>query len=213
MHDAHLAMIDEQLRFRGIRDPRVLRAFEEVPRDAFVPPARASEAFKDAPVQIGSGQTISQPYVVAATVEALELAGHERVLDVGTGSGYAAAILAKLCAEVFSIERHAALALEAERVLFGLGFDNVRVRHGDGMLGWPEEAPFDAIAVAAAAPEVPPALLRQLSPHGRLVMPVGPYEGSQLLTKVVRVGPAHFRAEVLMPVRFVPLLQGTSSEP
>jgi len=199
-------MVDLQLAARGIVDPRVIGAFREVPREAFLPPDLVEFAYTDSPLPIGDGQTISQPYIVAVTIEALALQGNERVLEIGTGSGYAAALLSRLAKEVFTVERLESLAEEARARLARLGYHNVHVLCGDGTLGWAEHAPFDAIAVAAGGPEIPKALLAQLSPHGRLVIPVGPDESSQVLVRVVREGESDFRQEALAEVRFVPLI-------
>jgi protein-L-isoaspartate(D-aspartate) O-methyltransferase len=178
-------MVMEQLQRRGIRDPRILRAVAKVPRHQFVDEALVGRAYGDHPLPIGEGQTISQPYMVALMSEALELLGHERVLEIGTGCGYQTAVLAELCGKVFSVERLKGLADSATRRLDSLGYYNVLVRVGDGTLGWKEEAPFDAILVAAAAPEIPQALVEQLAPKGRLVLPVGDAY-SQTLRKGVR---------------------------
>ena len=178
-------MISEQLERRGIRDQRVLRAIAKVPRHVFVEEALVGRAYGDHPLPIGEGQTISQPYMVALMSEALELAGHERVLEIGTGSGYQTAVLAELCAKVFTIERLKGLADRAMRRLDDLGCYNVLARVGDGSLGWREEAPFDAVMVTAAAPDVPPALVEQLAVKGRLVIPVGDAH-TQVLRKCVR---------------------------
>jgi protein-L-isoaspartate(D-aspartate) O-methyltransferase len=166
-------MVTEQVTRRGVRDARVLRAMGKVPRHRFVDEALSGRAYGDYPLPIGERQTISQPYMVALMTEALELVGHERVLEIGTGSGYQTAVLAELCGKVYSIERIKGLADRAIRMLDSLGYYNVLVRVGDGSLGWREEAPFDAILVTAAAPSVPDALVEQLSPKGRLVVPVG----------------------------------------
>jgi protein-L-isoaspartate(D-aspartate) O-methyltransferase len=166
-------MVTEQVTRRGVRDARVLRAMGKVPRHRFVDEALSGRAYGDYPLPIGERQTISQPYMVALMTEALELVGHERVLEIGTGSGYQTAVLAELCSKVYSIERIKGLADRAIRMLDSLGYYNVLVRVGDGSLGWREEAPFDAILVTAAAPSVPDALVEQLSPKGRLVVPVG----------------------------------------
>lgn len=198
-------MVERQLVRRGISDPRVLHAFRSVPREAFVPPELAEFAYRDAPLPIAQQQTISQPYIVAVTAAALRLEGHERLLEIGTGSGYAAAILGCLAKEVVTIERHAALADQSRDRLQKLGMGNVEVLHGDGTLGWPERAPYDAIAVAAGGPQVPRALLEQLAPGGRLVIPVGP-EHAQVLTRVTRTASGAFREEPLLEVRFVPLI-------
>jgi protein-L-isoaspartate(D-aspartate) O-methyltransferase len=197
-------MVEHQLRRRGIADPRVLSALGVVPRELFVPPSLRDRAYEDSALPIGHGQTISQPYVVAAMCELLQLRGGERVLDVGTGSGYAAAVLAELAAEVVSIERLPALAEQARAALAEAGYDNVEVRIGDGSLGAPERAPFQAIAVAAAAPAVPGTLTEQLAEGGRLVVPRGS-RSSQRLVLVVRT-PAGLVEQASMPVRFVPLV-------
>jgi protein-L-isoaspartate(D-aspartate) O-methyltransferase len=199
---------------RGISNPRTLEAFREVPREAFLPPELAEFAYRDTPLPIGDEQTISQPYVVAVTVEALRLDGTERVLEIGTGSGYAAAILSRLANRVFTVERLESLATTAGQRLTRLGYRNVDVLHGDGTLGWPDQAPYDAIAVAAGGPEVPQALKEQLAIGGRLVIPVGPKESSQVLTRVTRRGLEDFQEEPLMEVRFVPLIdeQGWTRE-
>lgn len=178
-------MVAEQLERRGIRDSRVLGAVAKVPRHLFVEEALVGRAYGDHPLPIGEGQTISQPYMVALMSEALELAGHERVLEIGTGSGYQTAILAELCGKVFTVERLKSLADRAMRRLDELGYYNVLARVGDGTLGWREEAPFDAVIVTAAAPNVPPALLDQLIVKGRLVLPVGDVH-TQVLRKCVR---------------------------
>ena len=166
-------MVSEQLQRRGILDPRVLRAVGKVPRHLFVDEALVGRAYGDHPLPIGDGQTISQPYMVALMTEALELHGHERVLEIGTGCGYQTAVLAEVCGKVFSVERLKSLADRATRRLDSLGYYNVLVRVADGSLGWKEEAPFDAILVAAAAPTIPQALVDQLAPKGRLIVPVG----------------------------------------
>ena len=199
-------MVDLQLEARGISDPLVLSAFREVPREAFLPTKLAEFAYKDTPLPIGENQTISQPYIVAVTVQALGLKGSERVLEIGTGSGYAAAILSRLAKEVYTVERLESLVDEARLSLKRLGYRNVSVLCGDGTLGWPDHAPYDAIAVAAGGPKIPEALLSQLKPGGRLVIPVGPDETSQVLTRVVREGKDRFRKEPMTEVRFVPLI-------
>jgi protein-L-isoaspartate(D-aspartate) O-methyltransferase len=197
-------MVDEQLRGRDISDPRVLAAMEHVPRELFVPPDLRRRAYDDAALPIGAGQTISQPYMVARIVEELGLDGDERVLDVGTGSGYQAAVIAQLADEVHSIERIEDLADQARTNLEAAGIDNVLIHVGDGSLGDPEHAPFHAIGVAAAAPGFPRALYDQLAPGGRLVVPVGRRQG-QRLEMIVRSpeGPAIVRS---VPCRFVPLV-------
>ncbi len=199
-------MVERQLRSRGIRNDAVLRAMESVPRERFVPAAMAEFAHEDSPLPIAQGQTISQPYIVALMTEALTLKKSDRVLEVGTGSGYAAAVLARVAKEVFTIERHEQLAAEASERLARLGFDNVTVRTGDGSLGWPEAAPFDAIVVAAGGPEVPDTLLQQLAIGGRLVIPVGASQRQQELLRVTRTAPNSYVRENLGGVRFVPLI-------
>jgi protein-L-isoaspartate(D-aspartate) O-methyltransferase len=190
----------------GISDERVLRAFAEVSRELFVPGRFQEEADADRPLPIGFGQTISQPYVVAFMTERLALRGGERVLEIGTGSGYQTAILARLARAVFSVEIIPELAERARELLLGkLGLDNVSLRRGDGAEGWPERAPFDAILVTAAAPEVPPPLLAQLAPGGRMILPVGAPPDVQTLRLVTRgEDGASFESD-LLPVRFVPL--------
>jgi protein-L-isoaspartate(D-aspartate) O-methyltransferase len=198
-----LDMVERQLRRRGISDARVLRAMEEVPRELFVPPDERSRAYKDGALRIGQGQTISQPWIVASMTALLELEPDGRALEVGTGSGYAAAVLSRCCREVVTIERHAALAERAAAVLAELGYDNVEVRTGDGSRGAPDRAPFDGISVTATAEnEPPPALLDQLADGGILVCPVRSGAGERL-TRFRRDG----RAEPVVPVRFVPLVE------
>ena len=198
-------MVADHLRRRDIHDQRVLAAFAAVPRERFVPEALADRAYDDAPLPIGEGQTISQPYVVAITAQALKLQGHERVLEIGTGSGYAAAILGVLANEVISVERIDTLANRAIAALDSLGFTNVHVHHTDGTLGWPAGAPYEAIAVAAGAPSPPPALLAQLAIGGRLVIPTGDAD-SQRLVRITRKTDIDYGEEDLGDVRFVPLL-------
>jgi protein-L-isoaspartate(D-aspartate) O-methyltransferase len=197
-------MVAYQLRDRDVRDERVLDAMTRVPRELFVPEGLARRAYDDAALPIGAGQTISQPYMVAKICEAASLTGHERVLDVGTGSGYQAAVLSELAAEVDTIERIPELAEQARLNLEAAGYERVRVHVGDGTRGLPERAPFDAIAVAAAAPHLPQSLYEQLEPRGRLVVPVG-RRGIQRLEVIIRSpeGPAVVRS---VPCRFVPLV-------
>ena len=197
-------MVAEQLRGRDIRDERVLDAMERVPRELFVPEDQRERAYEDAALAIAAGQTISQPYMVARICEALRLRGNERVLDVGTGSGYQAAVLAELASEVFTIERIPELAETARRTLAEAGYGGVQVHVGDGTLGLPEHAPFGAIAVAAAAPGIPQKLYEQLVERGRLAVPIGGRRGQQLQV-IVRTpeGPAVMRS---VPCRFVPLV-------
>jgi len=199
-------MVTEQLEARGIRDPSVLAAMREVPREEFVPAELAGHAYDDNPLPIGEGQTISQPYMVAYMTEALELARTDRVLEIGTGSGYAAAVLGRLVNEVHTVERIAALAASARARLLGLGCVNVHVHLGDGSAGWPGEAPYDAIVVTAGAPQVPQPLLEQLAVGGRLVIPVGSHTRLQTLVRVRRVGENEYRHESHFDVMFVPLI-------
>lgn len=201
---ARAAMVERQLRQRGIRDERVLAAMSRVPRELFVPESLVDHAYDDGALPIGQHQTISQPFVVATICSLLSLTGTERVLDVGTGSGYQAAVLAELAAEVVTIERIPELAESARRLLRSMGYENVEVRAGDGSLGVPDRAPFDGIAVAAAAPSVPPALYEQLVDGGRLVLPRGTRHGQDLVL-VVRTpnGPVERRS---IACRFVPLV-------
>jgi protein-L-isoaspartate(D-aspartate) O-methyltransferase len=196
-------MVRDQIEARGVKDPRTLAAMRKVERHRFVPPDAASMAHADHPLPIGDDQTISQPYIVAFMTEAVRLRGGEKVLEVGTGSGYQAAVLAEMGATVYTIEIVPRLAAQARARLQALGYRKVHVREGNGWAGWPEEAPFDAIVVTAAPPEVPPALKAQLSDGGRLVIPVG--EGAQELLLLTRRG-ASFDEKRLLPVRFVPLV-------
>jgi protein-L-isoaspartate(D-aspartate) O-methyltransferase len=201
---AQRAMVESQLRRRGVTDTAVLSAMDRVPRHEFVPPEFRHRAYEDAPLPIAEGQTISQPYIVAAMTAALHLEGNERVLEVGTGCGYQAAVLACVAKEVFSIEYHADLATAAAVRLDRLGYANVHVHCGDGTRGLPDFAPFDAILVAAAAPAVPMPLLQQLGQNGRVIIPVGDVE-NQELQLIARTKDA-FRTTILEPCRFVPLL-------
>lgn len=199
------AMVERQLEPRGIRDPLVLEAMGAVPREVFLPPERRHLAYSDQAVPIGQGQTISQPYMVAAMTEALRPRPGDQVLEVGTGSGYQTAVLARIVAEVFTVERFEPLSEAARRTLDSLDVANVRYRVGDGSLGWPEEGPFDGILVTAGAPRVPDVLKEQLSDDGgRLVIPVGP-RSTQELVRYVKEG-TEIVAEHLMACRFVPLV-------
>jgi len=198
-------MVEVQIAGRGIVDERVLAALRSVPRERFVPARLAGQAYADRPLPIGAEQTISQPFVVAMMTAAAELTDADRVLEVGTGSGYGSAVLASVSAEVWTIERHHGLADAAELRLRGLGFDNVHGLRGDGTLGWPEAAPYDAIVVTAGGPSVPEALRSQLADGGRLVVPVGADLSNQQLIRVRRQG-AEFRVDELGLVRFVPLV-------
>lgn len=198
-------MVDLDLRRRGIQNEEVLAAMAEVPREHFVPPDLVPYAYEDGPLPIGEGQTISQPFVVALMIEALEPHPHHLALDVGTGSGYAAAVLSRVVARVHSVERHPRLAEAARGRLAELGYDNVEVHVGDGSLGWEQGAPYDGIMVAAGAPRVPPSLRDQLALGGRLVIPVGPWPWSQTLIVEHRI-PDGWETTDLGPVRFVPLV-------
>ena len=202
MARARERMVAEQIEARDVRDAATLRAMRDVERHLFVPSVHVAEAYEDHPLPIGHGQTISQPYIVAFMTEALGLRGGESVLEVGTGSGYQAAVLAKIAARVYSIEIVEPLAAEARERLARLGYTNVEVRAGDGYLGWPEAAPFDGIMVTAAAPRIPEPLKAQLKDGGRLVIPVG--EEFQELVVVTRRGET-FEERRVLPVRFVPM--------
>jgi protein-L-isoaspartate(D-aspartate) O-methyltransferase len=195
-------MVVQQLRARGISDPRVLAAMGKVPRHELIPEENRGDAYGDHPVPIGEGQTISQPLIVAYMTECLELKGGEKILEVGTGSGYQAAILGELAREVYSIEIVPSLAQRAAADLARLGYANVHVREGDGYRGWPEEAPFDGIIITAAPPQVPQPLLDQLKVGGRLIAPIG--VDVQQLVRITRTA-AGFQEEKLVPVRFVPM--------
>ncbi len=201
---AREAMVEDQIKARGITDARVLAAMRTLPRHAFVPDNFLDEAYQDHPLPVGEGQTISQPYIVALMTSRLELKGSEKVLEIGTGSGYQAAILARLSKEVHTVERIPELAEKAKSILKELGIDNVIVHLGDGSLGWPEAAPYDRIIVTAAAPAVPEELTSQLAPGGRLIIPVGE-RWNQMLEEWERTGVGLEKRDVL-PVVFVPLL-------
>src|SRR4051794_5858336 len=201
---ARAAMVQHQLRGRGIRDERMLEAMGKVPREMFVPADIAHQAYHDCALPIDCGQTISQPIIVAMMTEALQLTGDERVLEVGAGSGYQAAILAELATEVYSVERHAELARQAASRLRELGYGNVNIRTGDGSLGWPEEAPFDRIIVTAASEECPPMLWNQLTEGGILVGPFGP-AAEQALYAMHKIG-GQPQSRILTGCRFVPLV-------
>jgi protein-L-isoaspartate(D-aspartate) O-methyltransferase len=204
--DARQAMVARQLQRRDITDPRVLVAMGKVPRHRFVPPGLASYAYGDYPLPIGEGQTISQPYIVALMTQWAEVHPGDKVLEVGTGSGYQAAVLAELTDQVFSIEIRPELARQAAARLKDLGYTRVRVTSGDGYQGWPAAAPFDAILVTAAAPRVPPALEAQLKEGGRLVIPLGPSYGAQTLVRWRKIQ-GKLVEEATLPVRFVSLVR------
>lgn len=199
-------MVVEQLEARGIRDAAVLAAMGEVPREVFVPPDLADLAYDDGPLPIDEGQTISQPYMVAFMTEALELAREDKVLEIGTGSGYAAAVLSRIVSKVHTVERFGSLAQVARQRLKSLGYGNVEVIVGDGSVGLPQHAPFDAIVVTAGAPGVPKPLMEQLAIGGRLVIPVGDIPYFQVLVRVRRLGEDDYRHESLMGCQFVPLI-------
>jgi protein-L-isoaspartate(D-aspartate) O-methyltransferase len=202
---ARRRMVEDQVLARGVKDPRVIDAMRRVPRHQFVPEALAAQAYSDFPLPIGERQTISQPYMVAVMSEALQLKGDEKVLEIGTGSGYQAAVLAMLARQVFSLERIPALARQARRILDKAGFARVNVRVTDGTFGWDEEAPFNGIVVTAGAPAVPQPYRDQLAIGGRLVIPVGD-RVSQTLVRVTRLSERDFRDEHLFGCRFVPLV-------
>jgi len=202
--DARARMVADQIRARGVSDPRVLGAMTRVPRERFVPEDLRHEAFDDRPLPIGHGQTISQPYIVAFMTEALKLEPSHRVLEIGTGCGYQTAVLAELAGEIYSIELVETLAERARATLEGLGYTNVHVRAGDGHAGWPEQAPFDRIIGAAAPADVPPALVEQLAEGGILVMPVGV---SFQELRVLRKHDTGIELLATLPVRFVPMLR------
>ena len=199
-------MIREHLIGRGIRNQAVIRAMREVPREAFIDESLAEQAYEDHPLPIAGGQTISQPYIVAYMTEALELHSSDRVLEIGTGSGYAAAILGRIVPTVHTVERLKGLAQSARQRLELLGYTNIVVHEGDGTLGWPEHAPYDAIVVTAGAPELPKPLLGQLAIGGRLVIPVGASHDLQVLVRVRRMAEGEYKREELCGVRFVPLI-------
>lgn len=199
-------LVARQVEARGVRDPLVLAAMRKVERELFVPERFRGKAYADSPLPIGVGQTISQPYIVAFMVEALALRGGEKVLEIGAGSGYAAAVLSEIAHEVFTIERIGQLAETAAANLAAAGCDNVRVRHADGTQGWEDEAPFDAILVSAGAPDIPKTLRRQLAVGGRMVIPVGSDQRAQELVRITRVDESEFEQEDIADVRFVPLI-------
>ena len=193
-----------ELQGKGIRDERVLSAIRKIPRHLFVPEALAGQAYSNTSLPIGEGQTISQPFTVARMLELLALEGGEKVLEIGTGSGYQAALLSRLAGQVFTIERIESLARQARKVLDRLDLYNVNIRIGDGTLGWSRYEPYEAIVIAAAGPEPPPVLLQQLVPGGRMVVPLGDNEGAELV--LLRKTPAGIEKQVVDPCRFVPLI-------
>jgi len=197
-------MVLSQIRSRGISDNKVLKAMSEVPRHSFVPKELASRAYRDHPLPIGEGQTISQPYIVALMTESLELKGSERVLEIGTGSGYQAAILANVTKDVYTIEIKEKLYTKANQILDTLGFTNIKTRHSDGYFGWPEAAPFDCIMITAAIDHIPPPLLKQLKDGGRLILPLGNPFSYQNLSLVTKHG-EDFTVKQITGVLFVPM--------
>lgn len=207
-------MVARQIEGRGLTDPAVLAAMREVPREAFVSEKHRQFAYDDGPLPIPEGQTISQPYVVALMIQMLHLKPEDRVLEIGTGSGYAAAILSRIASEVHTVERMEALVEYARQNLAAVGYENVHVHQGDGTLGWPDQAPYDAIIVAAGGPNIPQALKNQLAVGGRLVMPVGSEQRAQRLVRLTRLDEGDYERETLSHVRFVPLIgeQGWEKE-
>jgi len=207
-------MVARQIAGRGIHDANVLAAMRAVPREAFVAEEHTDYAYDDGPLPIMEGQTISQPYVVALMIQELRIGSEDSVLEIGTGSGYAAAIISRIAAQVYTVERLESLVLYAQQKLKTLSYDNVYVHHGDGTLGWAEHAPFDAIIVAAGGPEVPEALKEQLAIGGRMIIPVGSEQRAQRLVKVIRTAKEEYEERTLSHVRFVPLIgeQGWEKE-
>ena len=199
-------MVERNIAGRGVRDELVLEAMRKVPRESFLAEKLREFAYEDSPLPIAGEQTISQPYIVAFMAEALMLKGGEKVLEIGAGSGYAAAVLSEIAADVYTVERLGQLADKAAAKLAELGYDNVHVLHGDGTRGWPEHAPYDAIVVAAGGPQVPESLKEQLKIGGRLVIPVGADQRSQELVRVIRISANEYLSEDIADVRFVPLI-------
>jgi protein-L-isoaspartate(D-aspartate) O-methyltransferase len=202
---ARRRMVEQQITGRGVTDPRVVKAMQAVPRHLFVEQGLEDQAYSDFPLPIGHKQTISQPFIVAVMTEALQLDGEERVLEIGTGSGYQAAVLAQLVRHVYTVERISDLARTARKALDKSGAHNVHIKVDDGTCGWQDQAPFDAIITTAGAPEIPEALKEQLAVGGRLVIPVGS-QGAQVLKRIKRVGDNHYEEESLLDCRFVPLI-------
>lgn len=201
------AMVRDTIERRGVRDPAVLKAMRTVPRHMLVPERHRRDAYDDSPLPIGHGQTISQPYIVALMSEIVGVAPGDKVLEIGTGSGYQAAVLAEMGAKVFTIEIVPELARRAAADLREIGYADIATREGDGYFGWPEEAPFDAIVVTAAADRIPPPLIEQLADGGRMIIPVGPPMGDQFLVLVTKKD-GKVRTKTVLPVRFVPLTRG-----
>lgn len=208
---ARQTMVSEQIEARGIRDANVLRALRNVPRHQFVPPEMTPQAYDDRPLLIGHGQTISQPYIVAFMTEALQVRPEDRVLEIGTGSGYQAAVLSLLAKQVYTIEIVPALARSSKALLHQLGYFNVTVREGDGYAGWPDQAPFDRVILTAAPPELPQALVDQLKPGGRLIAPVGAADQELILVEKQKDGSLKKRS--VLPVRFVPMVPSPRRAP
>ena len=204
--EARNEMVEHQIIARGVRDSLVLDAMRLVPREAFLPLKLQELAYRDGPLPIGEDQTISQPYIVAYMIEALALKGGEKVLEIGTGSGYAAAVLAQIAGEVFTIERIELLSRHAHETLKSLNYLNVHVTQGDGTRGWPEHSPFDAIIVSAGGPSVPESLKSQLAIGGRMVIPVGTTPTEQELVRIKRISETEFSSDIVASVRFVPLI-------
>ena len=204
---ARVAMVADQIAARGVKDARVLDVMRSVPRHEFVPATVRDDAYVDSPLSIGSGQTISQPYIVALMTELARPEPADRALEIGTGSGYQAAVLSRLVSRVFSVELVDSLAASAAATLRRLGYSNVTVRNGDGYLGWPDEAPFDIILVTAAPEAVPPALLAQLKPGGRLIVPVGRVYDVQDLQVIEKDAAGRLSTRSVIPVRFVPMVK------
>ncbi|MBM7557387.1 protein-L-isoaspartate(D-aspartate) O-methyltransferase [Halanaerobacter jeridensis] len=205
LNDAKEKMIKQHLIPRGIKNERVLAAFKKVPREEFVPPEIEAEAYQDRPLPIGEGQTISQPYIVAEMIQALEPTPGDKILEIGTGSGYAAAVLAEIVETVYGVERHQSLVDEAQTRLTRLNYDNVKLEVGDGTIGWAENAPYDGILVSAAAPEIPNSLVEQLVKGGYLVIPIGT-KNIQQLYQIKKIEDDKITKKELGRVRFVPLL-------
>ncbi len=205
-----LEMVERQIAGRGVKDPRVLEAMRTIPRHLFVPEAEMPHAYEDRPLPIGSGQTISQPYIVAFMTEQLHLTGNETILEIGTGSGYQTAVLARVAKKVYTIEIRKELADEAAERLKRLGITNAEVKTGDGYVGWPEHAPFDGILVTAAPERIPPPLLEQLASPGRMVIPVGAFYQE---LKVIKREGAGYTEKSVLPVRFVPFVRETPNPP
>ncbi len=212
-HPARMEKLLAAVRKVGVTDPALLSALGKIPRELFLSPSLAAQAYDDLCLPIGEQQTISMPSVVGKMTAALGLKGREKVLEIGTGCGYQAAVLAKLCARVYTIERHAPLQKAAMLRLTQMNIHNIVTKVGDGTLGWPEQAPFDAIIVTAAGPKIPEALVAQLKEGGVLVIPVGPQETQQTLVKVTKLGGGGLREELLGPVAFVPLIGAQGAAP